>query len=190
MTAIVIFALLGFVLFCCFLYIGLWDFPASVNNPPAVQAVRKMVKLNGLSLAGARVLSDDSDYRALLSHPALRETARKLRRDRQRLFLQWMRMLRNDLKELYRFRRFLVRCGADVGWGEELKILGAFLLALSLLQSAAFIAWIAGPFALRGATRRARRLVETMSYAPALALSRIPQTGWTELERNWDAGAA
>ena len=190
MTVIVLFALLGFVLFGCFLYIGLWDFPASVSNPPAVQAVRKMVKLDGLSLAGARILSEDGDYRALLSHPALRETARKLRRDRRFLFLQWMRMLRNDLKKLYRFRRFLVRCGAHAGWGEELKILGAFLLALSLLQSAAFLVWIAGPFALRGATRRARRLVETMSYAPALALSRIPQAGWRELERDWDANPA
>lgn len=190
MIVVISFAVLGLALFCCFLFIGLWDFPGEVSQPPAVQAVRQMVKLDGLAFAGAPLLSDDTDYRMLLSHPALRETARKLRRDRRDLSLLWIGLLRKDLRALYRFRRFLVHRGAAAGLGEEMKILRAFVLSLLLLEWGGLVIRVAGPFALRGMGRRARDVVEVMSYAPALALSRIPQTGWPELEQSWAAHAA
>jgi len=190
MTVVIAFAVLGLVLFCCFLFIGFWDFSEQVNERPAVEAVREMVKLEGLAFSGAALLSDDSDYRLLLSHPGLRATARKLWRDRRQLSLEWIRLLRQDLKALYRFRRFVVRSGAAAGWSEETKIFGAFALSLLLLEWGGLVIRVAGPFAMRGMGRRVRATVELMSYAPALALSRIPQAGWRELQRNWAGNAA
>ena len=190
MIVLVGFAVVGLVLFCTFLFIGFWDFPGKVKERPALEAVKQMVKLDGLGFAGAALLSDDADYRALRSQPALRGTARKLRQDRRELSLLWIGLLRNDLKSLYRFRRFLVRNGAAAGLNEEVKIFGAFVLTLLLLEWGALVVRVAGPFALRGMGRRVRAAVELMSYAPALALSRIPRQGWPELQRNWAAGAA
>ena len=187
MTVVILFGILGLALFCSFLFIGLWDFPGQVCGRTAVDAVRKMAKLEGLAFAGARLLSDDTDYRLLLAQPALRRTARKLWRDRRDLSLEWIGMLRRDLKSLYRLRRFLVASGASSGINEELRIAGAFVLSMLLLEWGGLVVRIAGPFALRGMGRRARDLVELMSYAPALALNRIPQTGWPELGRNWPA---
>jgi hypothetical protein len=47
-----------------------------------------------------------------------------------------------------------------------------------------------GPFALSRSTRRARALVDKMSYTAAHTLGRIPQAGWPELERSWGNGLA
>ena len=190
MTVVITFAVLGLVLFGCFLFVGLWDFPGKVNERPVVEAVKQMVKLEGLAFPGAALLSDDSDYRLLLTRPELRQTARKLRRSRRELSIEWIAMLRTDLKSLYRLRRFLVSHGASSGLGEELKIAGAFLLTFLLLEWGGLVVRVAGPFALRGMARRVRAVVDLMSYAPALALSRIPQTGWPEVQRDWAAGAA
>jgi hypothetical protein len=190
MIVIIAFAFVGLGLFCSFLFIGLWDFPGKVSQAPAIEAVRQIVKLDGLAFAGAPLLSDDADYRMLLSHPALRETARKLRRDRRDLSLLWIGLLRNDLRALYRFRRFLVGRGAAAGLGEEMKILSAFVLSLLLLEWGGLVVRVAGPFALRGMARRVRAVVDLMSYAPALALSRIPRSSWPELQQSWAGGRA
>jgi len=189
MMVVITFAVLGLVLFCCILFVGLWDFPGQVRERPAVDAVKQMVKLQGLYFPGAPLLSDDSDYRLLLSQPALRGTAKKLRQSRREASLAWIGMLRADLKSLYRFRQFLVGRGASAGLGEELKIAGAFLLTFALLEWGGLVIRVAGPFALRGMGRRVRAIVELMSYAPALALSRIPETGWPEVRRNWAQNA-
>ena len=189
MTVVISFAVLGLLLFGCFLFIGLWDFPGKVKERPVVDAVKQMVKLEGLAFPGAALLSDDSDYRELRTRPELRQTARKLRRSRRELSLSWIAMLRTDLKSLYRFRRFLVAHGASAGFGEELRIAGAFLLTYLLLEWGGLVVRVAGPFALRGMGRRVRAVVELMSYAPALALGRIPQAGWPKLQRDWTADA-
>lgn len=190
MTVIISFAVLGFLLLCSFLFIGFWDFTAEAEESVAADAVKQMVKLEGLAFPGAAVFSDDSDYRLLLTRPELRGTARKLRRSRRELSLAWIAMLRTDLKSLYRFRRFLVEHGASAGLGEELKIAGAFLLTFLLLEWGELVVRIAGPYAMRSMGRRVRAVVDLMSYAPALALSRIPRSSWPELQQSWAGGRA
>jgi hypothetical protein len=185
MIGLILFAVLGALLLLIFLLVGLWDFPTAVVQSPAAGAVRQMVKLEGLTFTGEAVLLDDTDYRMLLANPGLRDTAKRLRRDRQELALLWIAMLLHDLKELRRFRQFLLRRGVPAGLGEEARISCAFVCSLFLLHAARLVIRLAGPFALRRTARRSRRLVELMSYAAALVLNRVPRTGWTDVEDSW-----
>jgi hypothetical protein len=186
---LIVFALVGFGLFLAFLILGMREFAGENPQLPAVVAVRQMVKLEGLSFTLADRLLDDGDYNFLLSHPNLRLTAKRLRRSRQELALAWLGMLLGDLNELWRLRRFLVRRGIPASAGEELRILRNYVFAVLFLNFARIAIHCAGPFAMRRMTRRCSRLVELMSYAPAQALSRMPQAGWSELRRNWAASA-
>jgi hypothetical protein len=94
-------------------------------------------------------------------------------------------LLLEDVQALWRFRRFLVRNGVQAKLGEELQILQTAIAAVLFLNFLRVFLHLAGPFALAGAARQARGLVEKMSYASAGALDRMPRTGWADVERDW-----
>ena len=101
------------------------------------------------------------------------------------LVLLWISLLLQDVKSLWRFRRFLVCSGAPATLSEEAEIFGTAILAITSLNSMYVFVYVFGPFALSDATRSLRSLVERVSSASALVLERMPQSGWPEVERNW-----
>jgi hypothetical protein len=111
--------------------------------------------------------------------------ARQLRRDRRRIVLLWLRLLQEDVGNLWRFRRFLVRHGAPVAPREEFKVAAAALAAVAFLGLLRALVWVAGPFAVAALASRARTHVERTSWGCADLLGRLPETVWPELERSW-----
>lgn len=182
---LILFGLIGLGLFISFLLIGLQGPPKIIPDPTAVSAVRQMVKLDGLAFANSQQLLDDTEYEVLRSNPDLIKVAARFRRERKELAILWTSLLLSDLKKLWRFRRFLVRRGVPGGFGEEIKVLQAFVFSVIFLNLLKLLIRTAGPFVLYRMTRRARLLVERMSYASASLLSRFPPRGWPEVERSW-----
>jgi hypothetical protein len=187
MIAIFLFVIFGVALFVSFLVLAVQGTPGTAPDSSAVSAVSQMVNL---SLVDSNRLLDDTEYLLLRSNPALAEVAGQLRKERQELALLWITLLLNDLKELWRFRRFLIRSGAPTTFGEEYGILQALVISVVLLNLMKVSIRIAGPFALPRAGRRAGRLVVEMSYAAATVLHRIPAAGWPEVERSWTSSVA
>ncbi len=190
MINLILFAVLGSVLFGSFIFIALQGSPKSLPDSSAVQAVTHMIDLEGSSFSSAKRLLDDTDYQLLCSNPDLRRLAGRLRDDRRQLALTWISLLQNDLLTLWRFRRFLIQRGVPSSVREELRTLEALVFSLVLLSFLRVSIRTAGPFALPRATRQAGQLVDSMSRGAALALGRIPAAGWAEIERSWVNSAA
>lgn len=189
MMQLLVFIVIGVVLFAGFLVLGFKGSPRTAPDSSVVTAVGQMVRLDGLSFPNAAVLLDDSEYRLLTSNPYLREVASRFRRERQELAIAWISMLQGDLKTLWKFHRFLIRRGAPAQFGEELEILQTYVLSVVLLAVLKTLIRAGGPFALPRAARHARRLVDRMSEAAASSLGRIPQTVWPEVGRSWGGAA-
>jgi hypothetical protein len=190
MINLILFAILGLLLFGSFIALALPGNPRSLPDSSAVQAVTDIINLEGSSFSNARRLLDDTDYQLLCSNPDLRRLAERLRIERRQLALTWISLLQSDLLTLWRFRRFLIQRGVQSSLGEELRTLQALLLSLVLLNFLRLSVRTIGPFALPRATRQAGQLVESMSKGAALVLGRIPATGWAEIERSWVKSAA
>ena len=73
-------------------------------------------------------------------------------------------MLQADLRTLLRFHRFLIQRGASSQLQEELQILGTYVASIILLSMLKTSVHAVGPFALSRTTRRARALVDKMSF--------------------------
>lgn len=190
MINLVLFTILGVVLFGSFIFIALQGSPKSLPDSSAVHAITEITNLEGSSFADAKRLLDDTDYLVLCSNPDLRRLALRLRNDRRQLALTWVSLLQNDLVTLWRFRRFLIQRGVPSSVSEELGTLRALVLSLAMLSVLRLSIRAVGPFALPRATRQAGQLVESMSKGAALVLARIPAAGWAEIERSWVKGAA
>ena len=185
MTGQLLYLVLGLGLLFCFLILGVRGRGNSVPDSRALNALRLMVRLDGLSFAHLEFLLDDADYQLLRSESLLAGTAKRLRRDRRDLAIMWMDLLVSDLKELWRFRRFLVRRGVAAGFDEEVRIYWSFVFSILLLRLVKLFIRCFGPFALRRATRRAAWLAEVMTHAPAHLLSRLPSETWSDIEQSW-----
>jgi hypothetical protein len=187
MNHFTIFVLLaaGFLLFVVFLKLAMQGPPAAQPSPRALSAVVQMVSLQGLSFKGAQQLFDPTEYRLLRSTPELSQVAKSFRKERKALVLLWISLLQQDVKTLWRFRRFLVRSGVPATANEEAEIFGTAVLAIMCLNFLYVFVRLFGPFALSGATRGIRSLVEQLSCASALILERLPQSGWPEAQRHW-----
>jgi hypothetical protein len=184
-NSLLLFAVLGLILFISFLWIALRGAPRAVPDSSALGAVSAMLALEGSSFPNPNRLLDDTEYQILLSNPDLRRVARQFRKERQELVLLWISGLLADLKMLWRFRQFLIRQGVAATLREEFDIFLVFAISLSLLTFMKVSTRTLGPFAFARTNRRARRGVEKMSYATAGVLGRIPATVWPEIGRNW-----
>jgi hypothetical protein len=190
MINLILFAILGLVLFGSFIVLALQGSPKSLPDSSAVQAVTEIINLEGSSFLNAKRLLDDTDYQVLCSNPDLRRLAERLRNERRRLALTWISLLQNDLITLWRFRRFLIQRGVPSSVSEELGTFQALVLSVVLLSFVRLSIRAVGPFALPRATRQAGQLVDSMSKGAALVLGRIPAAGWAEIERSWVKSAA
>ena len=97
MINLILFAILGLVLFGSFIVLALQGSPKSLPDSSAVQAVTAIINLEGSSFSNARRLLDDTDYQVLCSNPDLRRLAERLRNDRRQLALTWISLLQSDL---------------------------------------------------------------------------------------------
>jgi hypothetical protein len=190
MINLILFAILGLVLFGSFIFIALQGSPRSLPDSSAVQAVTSIINLEGSSFSNAKRLLDDTDYQVLCSNPDLRRLAERLRNERRKLALTWITLLRQDLVTLWRFRRFLIQRGVSSSVSEELGTLQALVLSLLLLSFLGLSIRAVGPFALPRAARQAGQMVDSMSKGAALVLGRIPASGWAEIGRSWVKSAA
>jgi hypothetical protein len=184
MTGLLLFAIVGIVLFIGFVAISLRGAPRGIPES-ALGAFGQIVTLQGSAFPNPSRLLDDTEYQIFLSNPDLHKVATQFRKERQELALLWISLLLGDLKTLWRFRRFLIRQGVAATLREEFRTVRVFVLSLALLSAMKASIWICGPFVFARVTRRARFGVEQLSYATADLLGRVPQTGWAELERNW-----
>jgi len=190
MIGLIFFALAGLLLLSGFIVLAVLGSRVPLPNSSAVSAVNQIINLEGVAFTNSKLLLDDTEYQILLNTPELRVVAKKLRRERQTLVLLWISMLQGDLITLWRFRRFLIRRGVPVGFREELRNFQVFVLTLLVLNLLMISIRAVGPFALPQATRRAGRMVGRMSSRVALVLSRIPEAGWSDVERSWISSAA
>jgi hypothetical protein len=190
MINLIVFAILGLVLFGSFIFLALQGSPKSLPDSSAVRAVTEIINLEGSSFPNARRLLDDTDYQVLCSNPDLRRLAERLRDERKHLALAWVSLVQGDLLRLWRFRRFLIQQGVASSVSEELGTLQSLFGSLVLLGLLRFSIRMMGPFALPRATRQAGQLVDSMSKGAALVLGRIPAAGWAEVERSWAKSAA
>jgi hypothetical protein len=190
MTQIALLVFVGVILFFVFLKIAIQGPAPSAPDSNAILAVRQIVHLNGLSFPNAQRFWDASEFQMLRSTPELRRVTVVFRKERQALALLWVGLLLDDVQNLWRFRRFLVRNGVHANIGEELQILQTAIVAVLFLNLLRILLRVAGPFALAGAAGQGRRLVERMSYASAGVLDRMPRAGWADVERDWQNSLA
>lgn len=189
MSEIILYLGLGAAFLILFLLWALTSQPEVGNKIPPMAPIEQFVSLPGLAFEAADLLLNDADYRRLRSHAALRTLAQKLRRERGRIVLLWLRLLQQDLMSLWRFRRLLVRNGASVRVGDEIRVAVTALQALLLFSSLRFLVTLAGPFALYSLMSSARNRVEKSSRLCAGLLAQLPQSKWPEIQRNWAAEA-
>jgi hypothetical protein len=190
MIELILFTTVGLGLLTGFLALGFQGPPHTGADRSVLTAVGQMVRLEGLAFTNTGGLLDDSEYRLLCSNLYLKEVAKRFRKERQELAIIWISMLQADLRTLLRFHRFLIRRGASAQVQEELQILGTYVASVVLLSILKTSIHAVGPFAMSTTTRRARGMVDKMSYAAAHTLGRIPSAGWPELERSWGNGLA
>jgi hypothetical protein len=185
MNDLLLFIVAGVILLMAFLLLGFQGPQRVDKDDSALSALGEIVTLEGASFVGAEQLLDDSDYQVLRSNPALNNVAAKFRQDRQELIVLWINMLLNDLRALWRFRKFLIRNGTPTGFTEEWVIFRSFIGAVLFLNTLKFFVVMFGPYAFSKVTRRAHGSVELMSQAAAATLRRTPQAGWSDLGRTW-----
>jgi hypothetical protein len=190
MIGLLLFISAGVALLITFLALALQGPPRMDADASALSAVGQMVILGGTSFVQGDRLLDDAEYGVLRSNPDLHFVAARFRKDRKDLALLWVGTLLNDVKALWRFRRFLIQRGAPTSLGEEWAILRSFIGALILLNLLRLSVTTLGPFAFSRMAGHACRSVDVMSHAAATVLHRIPSNGWPDLERAWSSTPA
>jgi hypothetical protein len=185
MTQLVLFLIAGAVLLLLFVLFALSGRAPARDETLPLGALENIVSLPGLAFGKMDLLLNDRDYRMLGSKPGLQRLARRLRQDRGRIILLWLELLQEDIRNLWRFRRLLVRNGISVGLGEECRIAATGVVGLALLFSLRVVVAAAGPFALVHLLRGARYQVETACRLCAELLSRVPPSGREVIARQW-----
>ena len=151
----------------------------------AVRALHQFVNLESLDFRHASALFDPADYYAIASDPNLAETAARYRQGIRLLALGWLKVQQRDLILLWRFRRLLTTYGAFDGMRSEAAIAGRALSILLFLAALRISVAIAGPFAFRATTSKAREFVHAFSLSCAIALGRIPTYQLSAVEDSW-----
>ncbi|MFQ5696149.1 MAG: hypothetical protein ACE5HB_09185 [Terriglobia bacterium] len=187
MNELTLYLIAGVVLLLLFLFWFLRGRPGSADREAPLENFEKIVSLQSVPFDKAHLVFDPADYKRLHSIPRLRPLARQLRRDRREMALLWLASMQEDVRNLWRFRRLLVRNGVSTTLGEEARVGAASVLALFALLTLRFLVLLAGPFVLPPFLLWARRRVEATRTLCAELLSRVPRSSWPEIESQWVA---
>lgn len=185
MNGLILLLVIGVVLAILFAIALFRGAPRPLKTRDAQQALFEVVNLPGLGFKQAGILFDDTDYRILHDVSALKNIAWHLRRDRRRLSLLWLQLLRKDLSSLWRFNRLLTSYGASAGAVEELRVATSAIFGFVMLWCLSAVILVGGPFVLPALLRSARFRVEKLSHSCAGLLDRIPQAKWGEIQDAW-----
>jgi len=185
MNQLLLLLVAGVVLFVLFLVLSLTGRPRMSPDPHRLAELERIVPLNGLVFNQAEVLLNPRDYQMLRSHVGLQRVARELRRDRRNIVLLWLKLLREDILNLWRFRRLLVRGGAPAGLAEEFRVAATSILLLGFLLSLRVVVAVAGPFAVPQLIQLAKRQAENAYQISAELLRRLPAGRLAEVESQW-----
>lgn len=190
MNQLLLLFVVGVVLFVLFLVLSLTGRPRMRIEPRHLAELDRIVPLNGLTFNQAEVLLSPADYHLLQSHTALRRVARELRKERRSIVLLWLRLLQEDMLNLWLFRRLLVRSGVPSGLIEEFREATASILVLGFLFVLRWVVAIVGPFAVPQLVRVAKRQAECAYQTSADLLRRLPSERLAEIESQWAASSA
>lgn len=157
--------------------------------PAAYGRVAQLLQLPGLAFAYPERLFDPADYEAALRHGVLPHVAAAVRDERQRLALLWLRLLRNDVQTLWRFRRVMAAHGVSADPTEELRVALAGAFAVGLVQLLRLAVRVAGPFRVAALCQATRRDVESIWQGSAALFGRIPPGQVEDLRRVWQASS-
>ena len=185
MNELALFLIAGAVFLLLFLAWFITGRPKVSDETEHMKELDQIVSLAGLASTDSELIFDDSDYRMLQSNSHLQPLAREMRRDRREIALLWLKLLQDDVRTLWRFRRLLVRNGISVRLSEELHIASTAVLALTYLSVLRVVISVVGPFALPALLRQAGKLVEAGCHSCAQLLSRVPLSMRPEIERQW-----
>jgi len=189
MNALVFLLIAGAVTLVLFLALLLTDRPRMSPDNLPLPELERIIPLNGLVFNQAEVLLNPSDYRMLQSHRELRRIARELRRDRRDIVLLWLRLLQQDILNLWRFRRLLIRSGVATGIAEEFRLGMGSILILGFLLVLRLVVTVGGPFAFPQLIRFVKQQVEGIYETCAGILLRIPQASLAGIESQWSASS-
>lgn len=189
MSTLVLMLLLGALLLAWMLAMLLRGVPQPVA-PAAYGRMAQVVPLPGLSFARPERLFDPADYQAVQQAAAPAFVANAVLEERRRLALLWLRLLRDDVNTLWRFRRLMAVHGSSAGAGGEFRLALAGLSAVALIGALRVAVSVAGPFQAAAFCRAGRNRVEIIWQICASLFSRIPADRASEFERAWTAALA
>lgn len=190
MIGLVLTIVVGSVCLMVFLALALRHGREPSDDAARVPPVDRIAGLSGLPFSNLNLLLGSDDFEKLRSRADLRPVSVRLREDRRRIVLHWLRLLQEDVRVLWRFRRFLVRSGVTVTLYEEIRSFLTAALATAYVRGLRFFVFLFGPFVLREPLQRAKCLVERVSFLGAALLARMPASTSAEIERKWAKAVA
>jgi len=187
MNSLVLMLVLGGVLLALLLLALLRGVPRADTAPASYGRLAQVVALPGLSFASPERLFDPADYHSVRNASLPAEVARLVADERRRLALLWLRLLREDVRTLWRFRRALAVHGVSAGPADELRVALSGLAAVTLINSLRVAVAVAGPFAVALFCQSGRLRVEAIWRTSAALFGRVPAEQLAEFERRWAA---
>ena len=148
MNELVVLLIVGVLLTLGFLAALLKGPRATASESEPCGELFDIVSLPGLSFRWARQLFESADYDLLRASPRLEGVAQQFWQERRRLVLHWLRLLEDDVRSLWRFRRMLTSYGISRGLAEEAGIAAKALGTLVMLGFLRLVVTLTGPFAL------------------------------------------
>src|SRR2546426_5382042 len=114
MSELALFLILGLLFLFVVCVLAFTHRPRARASSHPISQLHQIVDLPGLSFQYADRILEGGDYQMLQSDPKLRRFAKQLRRGRSRIVRSWLKLLQEDVKTLWHFRRFLVCNGVPV----------------------------------------------------------------------------
>ncbi len=190
MSELILLLALGGVLLAALVAVLLRGVPQPEPAPASYASIAQIISLPGLMFRRPERFFDPAEYEGLRHAPRMAPVAAELRAERRRLALLWLRLLHDDLRVLWRFRRLLARQGITSGPAEELGAALNGLLASVLMATLRAGVFVLGPFAVVRLSQQARHPVEAVWRSSASLVGRLPARQLPEVERQWAATLA
>lgn len=158
--------------------------------PASFGRVAEIVPLPGLSFPYANRLFDPSDYVDLRGSAISDRLVAAARDERKRLALLWLRLMREDVRTLWRFRRAMAAYGISAGPLDELRVALAGAGAIGFIQALRVSVWLFGPLRLAAFGSISRAYIEDIRRVSASLFDRIPPGRRPEFEGSWKVALA
>ncbi|MGH9793739.1 MAG: hypothetical protein ACRD5G_03115 [Candidatus Acidiferrales bacterium] len=157
--------------------------------PASFGRVAEIVPLPGLSFSYANRLFDPSDYADLRGSAISDRLVAAASDERKRLALLWLRLMREDVRTLWRFRRAMAAYGVSAGPLDELRVALAGT-GIGFLQALRVSVSLFGPFRLAAFGGISRAYIEDIHRVSATLFDRIPPSRRPEFEGSWKVALA